>query len=211
MGRKKAAEPQEMKKRGQYSPTKADVEAFKNGNLTPLMKRNGRIIDAAARAFVARQKAQARFDREMEKLFATISPDGKGRTVTLPDDSLRFVISMEATVQGNYMAEQAEQLIGQYADELMTKRTLSEDERTFGQFLTSIIQRRRGAIRMTPALTEFLKKDFSDGRLREAQDLLRNGFDAKESKPRFYMMVKASDGSWKGAKWSEEQRRWVEA
>lgn len=210
MGRKKAAEPQFTGRKGEFSPKKADVEAFKNGNLTPLMKRNCKIIDTVSKAFRARQKALDAFDRAMEKMFAVVSPDGKGRTVTLPDDSLRFVVSMDATVQGNYMAEQAELLIGQYADELMTKRTLSEDERTFGAFLTSIIQRRRGAIRMTPALTEFLKKEFSDPRLKEAQELLRNGFDAKETKPRFYMMVKDADGAWKGAKWSEESKKWVQ-
>ncbi len=211
MGRKKKAAEAPLKRRGQYSPKKADVDAYKMGNLTPLMKRNVTLVDKAAVALKAKHKADARFDGAMLRIMETVSPDGVGRSVTTPDGKLQFRISVDVNVAGNYNAEEAERLIGEYAGELLSKRTASADEKEFGGFLLSIIQRKRGKIKMTPALTEFTKREFEDPRLVEAQKLLRVGFDAVESKPRFYMLILNAENRWVSARWDDAGKRWAEA
>jgi len=195
-------------KKGANRPRKSDVEAFESGVFTPLVKKIVSALSSAESAFRVRQMAEEKFQRKIDRIEKKLGAEATGTVATHPSGELRLVIQRNSRVKSNALAEEGARLVQDYAKELMDDVARTEDEKQFAQFLFGIVQRSKSQIRMNKNLAAFLKMQFTDKRLREAQQLFGQGFDVVDSKRGAYLQVPNARGKWEGAVWNEEKKRW---
>ena len=179
-----------------WRPRKADREALSQGELTPAAKKMNRVVDQAFRANDTFKRAQERYGERMESIYEKVGSDDRGLTVMSADGKRRVIFSKKNVVVGNQNAHMARTLINEYTSEMLQRKNLSSDEMQMAEFLTGVITESKGRIMMTKNLVRFGRMKFEDKRLRDAQRLLKDGFDVSESKLYYYCEELGSDGSW---------------
>lgn len=197
MGRKKkAAKPQE-KKRGKFTPNKADVEAVANGDLNRDAKRRDAIVDKAVKVERTFLAAKAKRDAAMEKLHVSLGIEN-GAIVRNNKQTMQVVFQMHSAKRGNANAERARGLINEYVDEMVGRSSLTGDERVMLAFLKGVVTESRGKIIMTKPMIDFKNMQLSDARLVEAQKLLGNAFDVSDPKLAVYVQ-----------EWDPKREKWL--
>jgi len=195
--RGKTATRQTESARGKHILLKDDVEAWKSGARSPRARRNARVVESAfhlrARVIEADQRMHAR----MNAVYGDYRDDGNGITVNHPDGLRRVVFKKDHPITSNENAERASVLLNEYLEEVIGGNT-DDDERNFMVFISGIIQRNKAGIRFNSQIKKFLLMQFRNPVLREAQRLLADGFEARESSLKIYCQV-----------WNAEDKEWV--
>ena len=184
--------------RGAFRPHKSDVEAFASGKLN----RKTRTIAAIIRQVFSEndklRKAEGRFKAKTRQIHEKLDPSLSNITVTHPDGLQRAQFKQYDIVRGNHNAQRARHLIEEYADEMLNKRTVTEDERQMATFLKSMFIERGGALKPTPQIVEFRGMSFNDPRLCEAQNLLGDAWSVDRTKTSVICQERADkDAEWR--------------
>lgn len=179
-----------------WRPRKEDRVALEQGDLTPAAKKMNQVVDQAFRATDTHAVATERYKERMLKIYNKLGAGERGVTVASADGTRRVIFSKKNVVVGNQNAHMARNLINEYVAEMLQRKNLSSDEMQMGEFLAGVIVEAKGRIMMTRNLVSFGRMKFEDKRLRDAQRLLRDGFDVTESKLYFYCEELDSEGNW---------------
>lgn len=179
----------EKASRGAFTPYKADIDAWKEGTLTPRAKKLNALVDRGFRINHARRNAQVRFDEKMLNLFDSIAPSDQSLTIMSVDGMRRITKTRRSRTRGNANAYAAKAFIDEFIGEILSRKAVSQDEQNMTSFLKAVIQESKGRIMQTQTLVEFRRMQFEDTRLREAQRLLQDAFDVADSKVYFFCEV----------------------
>jgi hypothetical protein len=196
-------------KRGNWTPRKADVDAYREGRLTVNARRLERAVNEAFEAHRIYLRARKIYKRKLELLYTRLQPEGGGLRASSVDGSRQVTWSQRRIVKGNANAEKANGLIQEVAAGLLGSKAASDDERTLASFLQGVIQRSKGRIIMNANLVAFRRLKFSDARLVQAQRLLHDAFDVKEGRIYASFEVFESErGRFVKADWNEQEKKW---
>lgn len=188
---------QTVSARGNHILLKSDIDAWKEGGRSPRARHNARVVEQAFRLRANVHKAQTNMDTRLNSVYSSYRDDGNGVTINHPDGLRRVMFKKSHPITSNENAERASVLLNDYY-ETMVMRTEDEDERNFLSFIASIIQRSKAGIRFNSQIKQFLIMQFKHPVLREAQRLLADGFDTKESKLKIYCQT-----------WDAEGKEWI--
>ena len=184
--------------RNQGVPLKADLDAYAEGRITPRARRMNRAVVRAFRYRDAILRATAQYEDKMRAIYDGYCSHDRGLTITNIECTKRVIFQKRQNVVGNANAYEAKRLIDEFIADLLKSKGATADEKSMAEFLAGIIQESRGKIVQTRRLTEFRRTQFSDTRLREAQNLLIDAFDVHDSK--LYPICEV---------WDKEKSKWV--
>lgn len=184
MASKKKQKKKAASSRGEHILLKADIDAFVEGKPSPRARRNRKIVDRAFRLTERLRKVE---EQRNERIMADCEPfmsDESGVTINDPEGERRVIIKRNTSVVGNENAERAAQIINEYYDLVVVSEDFDDDTRNFLSFLKGVISRNRAGIKFTSSVARFNEMRFKHPILKEAQKLLRNGFESKTHAPR---------------------------
>jgi hypothetical protein len=195
--RAKPAPRQTESTRGHHILLKDDVDAWKAGARSPRARRNARVVESAFNLRASVIRADQRMHERMTTVYGGYRDDGNGITINHPDGQRRVIFKKDHPISSNENAERASVILNEYLEGVIGGNS-DDDERNFMVFISGIIQRNKAGIRYNSQIKKFLLMQFRNPVLREAQRLLADGFEARESKLKIYCQV-----------WNEEDKEWV--
>lgn len=200
-------------RKGSFTPSREDIEAFEQGKLTPAAKRNDRVVDRCFKAQEIFQRATESRDKKMMQQYERLNTSDTGFTVRTTDQTKQVTFKKRTIQVANANAMQAQQIIDQYVADVLSKAAIDEQEKQLVQFLKSVLHKRDGTMRMTGIISKFLSMKFSSSSpLHKAQRLLREGFDYHDTEISAYCEVLDEDrGQYVRAKYDEKKKEWVPA